>query len=171
MLIERRSRRASRGVTIVELLIALVILGILTAMALPSFDRMLENARVRGTSDALMSGLQLARAEAIRRNARVRFVLGTQAAWTVELDSDGTDIQVRSAGEGSQNLTVTPTPNNATTVTFNSLGRVVNATPITRLVVDATAKTDNLQIDIASGGQVRLCNQSVTSTSDPRKCP
>ncbi len=152
-------------------MIALVILGIIAALALPSFQQMLDNARVRATADALMSGLQLARAEAIRRNARVRFVLvGTQAGWSVQMDSDGSVIQERSAGEGSDTLTVTLTPSSATRATFNALGRVVDAAPITRIVLDASAQTRDLQIDISAAGQVRLCDPGVTDTNDPRKC-
>lgn len=159
------------GFTVVEMLIALAILGIIAALALPSFQQMLDNARVRGTADAIMSGLQLARAEAIRRNARVRFVLGAQAAWSVELDADGSVIQARTASEGAGGLTVTATPNAATRVTFNSFGRVVDATPITRILLDASAQTHDLQIDISSGGLLRLCDPDPSiPAGDVRHC-
>lgn len=157
------------GVTAVELMVALVIVGIIAAMALPSFQTMLENARVRGSADALMSGLQLARAEAIRRNARVRFVLvNTQGAWAVQDDVSGADIQSRSAGEGA--VTVTVTPNAASRVTYNAVGRVVDANPITQLVLDASAQTEDLQINVTAGGQIRLCKPAVSDVNDPRKC-
>ncbi|MFZ4551991.1 MAG: GspH/FimT family pseudopilin [Aquabacterium sp.] len=61
----------------------------------------------------------------------------------------------------------------STSVTFNGFGRVTNANAISR--IDVTGQTSgtayrNLRITISPVGQIRLCDPSVSSSNDPRKC-
>jgi prepilin-type N-terminal cleavage/methylation domain-containing protein len=67
--------RNSMGFTLVELMITVVIAAILLGLGLTSIRYMLISARTKSTADSILAGLQLARAEAIRRNAPVRFQL------------------------------------------------------------------------------------------------
>ena len=163
-----------RGVTLIELLVAVVILGIVAGLALPSFQTFIQNGAIRTSAESIQNGLQLARAEALRRNARVRFVLTSGARWTVSEDSTGTQIQARSGGESVGTVTVTATPANATTVTFNSYGRrVANAdgsSQLDKVVLDISASTRDMQVEIQQGGQIRLCDPSITTAGDVRKC-
>jgi type IV fimbrial biogenesis protein FimT len=63
------------GFTLIEVLIAVIIIGILFSVAAPSFTAMVQNSKIRTTTDAILNGLQLARAEGVSRNAVVRFQL------------------------------------------------------------------------------------------------
>lgn len=63
------------GFTLIEMLVALVILAILVFVALPNFTMWIQNTKIRTTAQDLLNGLQLARAEALRRNARVELAL------------------------------------------------------------------------------------------------
>ena len=67
--------RGPRGFTLVELMVTLSLLGILSALAAPSFSVWLRNSQVRTVAETLQSGIRLAQAEAIRRNRRVVFAL------------------------------------------------------------------------------------------------
>ncbi len=67
--------RTTRGFTIIELLVAVTIIGIVTAMVLPTFGSMIQNSKIGSSSKSYLIGLQTARAEAIRRNLPVEFVL------------------------------------------------------------------------------------------------
>ncbi len=64
----------------------------------------------------------------------------------------------------------------ADTVVFNGLGRVVvtGSNPIARIDVDssaiASAQTRDLRIVITPGGLIRMCDPSITTTGDTRKC-
>lgn len=60
-----RSRQS--GVTLVELLIGLVILGVLVAWAVPSFVDLRDRQALRGAVDHLQGALAQARFEAIKR--------------------------------------------------------------------------------------------------------
>ncbi|MBL0166959.1 MAG: GspH/FimT family pseudopilin [Propionivibrio sp.] len=59
----------------IELLIGVAVLGILLALGASSFRVWIGNMRIRTTAEAIQNGLQLARGEAVRRNALVRFQL------------------------------------------------------------------------------------------------
>lgn len=61
------------GVTLVELLVTLAIAAILAAIAVPSMIEFVRDSQMRTTSGQLMSDLQFARSEAIRRNGPVLF--------------------------------------------------------------------------------------------------
>jgi type IV fimbrial biogenesis protein FimT len=172
--------RREAGVTLIELFIALAIFGILLGVAVPAFQTTTQNSRIRTGAESILNGLQLARAEAVRRNAAVQFTLAGTAttAWTVAV-VNGAEIQSRAAGEGSSNVTnITLTPPGATQVIFSSQGRVVNpaaSTTLNQIVVDvpdsvlASAESRQLRIDIGAGGQIRLCDPALSSP-DPRAC-
>lgn len=61
----------AQGLTMVELLMTLGILGLLAGLAAPSFGRLMDRWHVQQTIDALQSTLYLARTEAIKRGGRV----------------------------------------------------------------------------------------------------
>jgi type IV fimbrial biogenesis protein FimT len=60
---------AVRGFTLVELLVGVAVFVILASLAAPSMQRMIETQRVRGVGDELITDLQWARSEALRRGA------------------------------------------------------------------------------------------------------
>jgi len=61
--------------SLIELMIGLAILGILLGLGIPAFTVMLQNLQIRSAAEAVVSGLQTARNEAVRRNTNVRFQL------------------------------------------------------------------------------------------------
>jgi prepilin-type N-terminal cleavage/methylation domain-containing protein len=96
-----RAAKAVRqcGVTMIELLVVIVIAAIVAAIAAPSLQSTLNNFRQKSAQSLLVSDLNQARAEAIKRNTRtlvcVRNSAGTgcgsganwQAGWVVCTDS------------------------------------------------------------------------------------
>jgi type IV fimbrial biogenesis protein FimT len=65
-----RARRLS-GFTMVELLITIAIASILMAVAVPSFNQMIVSSRLTTQANDLVSAVNLARSEAIKRNASI----------------------------------------------------------------------------------------------------
>ena len=68
-------KQDGRGFSLIELLIGVAVLGILLALGASSFRVWISNMRIRTAAESIQNGLQLARGEAVRRNAQIRFQL------------------------------------------------------------------------------------------------
>jgi type IV fimbrial biogenesis protein FimT len=64
-------RGRSAGFTLLELLMTIVIAGVLLTLAVPSFIDTIRNNRILASANNLISGVNTARAEAIRRSRMV----------------------------------------------------------------------------------------------------
>ena len=171
-----------RGMTIVEIMISLAVLGILLMVALPNFAAWLQNLQLRAATEAGLNGLQIARAEAIRRNVLVQLAVGPGTGWTVSEAASGAVIQSKVHAEGSANAVVAITPGGSTLVTFTPLGGVGANSDATAAVtqLDFTNPTGGscqptgpmrcLRVVVTGGGSVKMCDPALAST-DPRGCP
>ena len=61
----------SRGFTLVELMVIVAVIGIIAVVAVPGMRALINASRLNGAASELTAALQLARSEAVRRNARV----------------------------------------------------------------------------------------------------
>lgn len=165
-----------RGVTLIELIIGIVIVGITLALAMPSYSTWIQNTRLRNGAESVLNGLQLARAEAVRRNADVQFTLGANTAWTVGCVNVTTacpaNIQAHSAGDASStSVTMTMMAGGANPVIFSNFGRLKTAA--TTWNVDnttlAAANSRDLRIVVEAGGTTRMCDPNVIAP-DSRAC-
>jgi len=170
--------KSSAGFTLIELMIALVILAIMLLIALPNFAVWMQNTQIRTAGEAVLNGMQLARAEAIRRNVSIELRMDASSGWTARVaDPPQEVIQSRLAGEGSAAALVTITPVGARTVTFNSFGSVATnadgTATVTEIKIDspsiAAADNRELCILVRAGGNVRMCDPQVAVT-DTRSC-
>ncbi len=169
------------GVSLIELMIGIVIVSLLMVMGAPSFSLWIQNTQVRTAAESIQNGLQIARAEAVRRNANVRFNLtdaGGTVAWSVDCVTVTADcpagIQTRSGGEGGANARIgvsvaalpSPIPANhfntaiaagtglPAGVTFDGIGRVPVANvgaDISRVDITNTARADARRMVVIIG--------------------
>lgn len=165
------SRHFASGFTLIELIVVVVLIAILSAIAVPSYNVWIQNQHIKTAAESVRDGIQRARAEAVARNTAVQFVLEAGAAWTVSV-AGGDDIETRGAGESPGGLTVTAVPDGATTVTFGGVGVVVGnvdgSATLTQVDIDSTALTASesreLSVQIGSSG-ARVCNPNAGSES------
>lgn len=77
------NRLKNTGFTLLEVMIVVAIIGILAAIAVPSFQDMIERNRLKQVAEALKSDLQFARTEAIKRSMDivVSRTTGNAGAW------------------------------------------------------------------------------------------
>ena len=171
------------GATLIELMVGIAILGILLIAAAPSFSAWIANTKIRTVAESIQNGLQIARNEAMKRNTNVAFRLDDGSSWSIFVVSTAEKLQTRVKEEGSTSkVSVIAEPAGSTTVTYTALGRIASsnlvapATPFTRLNIDipssilSAADSKDLAITTSSGGQIKMCDPNVSSTSDPRKC-
>jgi type IV fimbrial biogenesis protein FimT len=169
--------KTSKGVTLIELMITLVVLGILVFLALPSYTIWIQNTQIRTAGEGILSGLTLARAEAVRRNTSVELRMDAASGWTASIPATGEVIQSRTAEEGTATAVVTITPAGSDRVTFSGLGRVtINAdgsVPFTEIKVDSTkipaAESRELCVTVNATGLTRMCDPQV-APGDTRSC-
>lgn len=164
-----------RGFTLIEAVITVAIAALALALGAPMFGVWIQSTQVRTVAESIQNGLQVARNEALRRNQNVEFTVNANTSWTVTAKVPGSAdviVQQRASTDGSSS-SVTATASPSATAAFDGLGRVVNATPLTKVDV-AAALTDakKLRVQLGSGGQIRMCDPALDSvvTNDPRKC-
>ncbi|NOT18236.1 MAG: type II secretion system protein GspH [Sulfuriferula sp.] len=170
--------RKQAGVTLIELMVIVAIIAILSILAIPSYSDWIGNSRLRNGAESVVNGLQLARAEAVRRNTAVQFQLtgaGTTSAWQVGCvavtATCPANIQSHTVGDGSSaTVSFTMVVGGVNPVAFNNLGRTATATSWN---VDNTALTAansrDLRVVVSTGGTVRMCDPNVVAP-DTRAC-
>jgi type IV fimbrial biogenesis protein FimT len=178
------------GFSVIELMIAIVLMGILLTMGLPAFNTYLNNIKLRTAAQSFLAGIQTARGEAIRRNANVDFVLTNDNAsgpnfdtvtplatgqnWLIRTSDLTTYVEGKSGAEGGGRSTGESSPvlinGSASTITFNGLGATTlgaSATfqftnPSGGLCASAGGAMRCLNVVISPGGQSRICDPAVT---------
>jgi type IV fimbrial biogenesis protein FimT len=179
--IARKPMAKARGFTLIELMIVVVIVALATTIGMPSYRTWVQNTQIYNATESTMNGLQKAKAEAVKQNANIQFVLAANPPWIIQV-AGGAEIE-RATTEGAKNVTakgwtVDPatglaTTTQATTVTFSNLGGVVaNAANLGEIDFTSSTQTSsrNLRIMIGVGGNVRMCDPNLTAGSSPRAC-
>ncbi len=177
--------RTMPGYSLIELVVGIAIIAVLASLGASSYRDWIENTRIRSAAESIQNGLQVARAESVKRNAQVQFVFTGNSGWTVgcvvavgDADGDGADdcpatIKSRNQNEGSTaNITVLTTPAAQTSVVFNNLGSTTPAS-FTSVDINSTAVSGSraLRITVGVGGNIRMCDPAVAqSSNDSRKC-
>ena len=68
-----------RGFTLVELMVAVLVMAVVLAFAVPGFESVVNGSRLTGAANEMLASLQSARMEAIRRNRRTVLCLSRNA--------------------------------------------------------------------------------------------
>jgi type IV fimbrial biogenesis protein FimT len=181
-----------RGFSLIELVVAVAIFGVLAAVGVPAFASWISNMKIKGTAESIQAGLNLARGEAVRRNTIIRFQFVTttdagcalsiaDANWVVSVDdpagacngakvddsvplADATAPRILQLRPGQEGSSGVTIAAGANTFRFNGLGRLMDAAA----VVDISNPTQGTCV--ASGGKVRCLRVVVTTGGQVRMC-
>jgi prepilin-type N-terminal cleavage/methylation domain-containing protein len=135
------ARAMRRGVTLTEMMIVLVLLGILAAIAFPGFARGSERSNVRTSKQRIASYLAVTRAAAIQRGRVARFVR-TGNTIKVLVDSANTQgVFAPVIDLAEQGVTFTPTRD---TISFDPRGLAFGFTGTAHLVVQKGSSRDSV---------------------------
>lgn len=158
--------RPSRGFTLIELMITLVLLALVTVIAAPNYRGFIANQGAKTVSHALVADLALARSEAAKRNSAV--YLYPDGAWangwaiTLEAGKSPTDCRadptncLRQRDFSAVHVAVGGGPAN---VTFDGLGRPSAAAVFTICDTEASASVLRRRVEISPAGLPSLSLQ------------
>lgn len=167
--------KKNSGFTLLELLITVALIGIVTALAIPSMRTYGQNDRLTTNINTLIGHLAYARSEAVKRSAQVSICVSSDAAnctggsweegWIVYVDSDGDDnfnsgteeiLRANQALDG--NNTLTPTAAYGNQVTYDNRGFVTATGGF--LLCDDRSGDFGKTITISNTGRVRFQDDS-----------
>lgn len=83
--------RYQGGFTIIEIFVAIAIVGILISIAIPAFSQMMSDQRIKSVASDLVGELAYARVEAVKRSTRVglaRTGANWEEGWVVFADTN-----------------------------------------------------------------------------------
>lgn len=182
--------RPGQGYSLIELMVTISILGVLTAAAIPTFGEWIANSRVRTTAESIQNGLMLAKGEAVRRNAKVQFVLTSTAPTganvsTVVASTTGTGwmvrqyratgtyasddfLQGRSVAEGGRNTSVAAGQSSFVFAGTARLSPLPAATVI--INITGTGATRPLRVTVAPGSAIRMCDPALSIATTTMGC-
>ena len=126
----------SKGVTLLELIVAIGIAGILLSLALPAFDNQIKDSRIVANTNLVIGAYNLARSEAINRGVQVQ-VIDITDGWAVEEVVSGAEIKRFEPDSDG----ITWTPSTFPDIPFNPTGfRPFGSAAVTITLEDSRGK-------------------------------
>ena len=168
---------ASRGFTLVELLVVLAVGAILLAIAIPSYAFLVNSSRLAAVTNDLVTALHLARSEAIKRGMRVTVcktsnamaatpacdtTASWQQGWLVFADGgtkgviDSGDILLRVQGQAALAATITAGVNYGSYISYLSSGGSRGSGGLANGTIQICVAGTRRNIIINSTGRPRL---------------
>ena len=153
-----------QGLTLIELLAGLVLIGVVAALAVPAFGALIDSQRRQDTAQQLISGLRLARVEAILRGQPVIMQAlegGWSRGWNVFVDANRNQFRdddelILAERSGHRDIRVVGNTRVAARVGFDSTGRLINNGNGTLAVCLKGSPASHAQVAIAVTGRVSL---------------
>lgn len=157
------TRRAGRGLTLVELMVTIAIAGILMVAGLPAMMDYIQNSRLREGGNAALAAALHAQSEAIKRNGRVRLSIAGNTVQVIDrvglaADAAGNVLRTTTLPDGVQATT------NAT-VDFGSEGQTwpLGTTRTINFIRSGASCSSTVRcpaLVVEAGGIVRLCGDA-----------
>ena len=151
----------SKGFTLVELMVTVVVLAIVATIGIPSFIGLLERNRATASANELLGSIQFTRSEAVRLNTTSRICPSNDGTTCSGAWTDGwvvlrgtTDEVVR---VGQENAAVTIT--GPTEVEFGSAGNVISTVP-----------SGGINFEVTSGGTNRCVSVFLSGVAEVEGC-
>lgn len=165
-------RRRQRGLTLLEIVVALALLAVLGAVTLPGFGARLDRDRLQGAAEALAADLNEARFEAARQGRALHLVAvdGPHWCWAVATTRDcpcgsGDTCQLRSAREQDHPGVTLRTPGH---VALGSDGRA--DPPVTAFDLESTRGL-RLRVSLGAMGRAQVCTLRGTGAETTLRHP
>lgn len=151
------------GFTLVELIITLTVLGIFSAIAIPSFTNLVSNSRLQTTSNELASLLQYARSVSAQNNATYITCISS-GIWTVKKGAACSSTADLRSYEVPANVSIVYT-SNMLPMTFYSNGTTsASSTWAALIICKDTDASNGYKLTVKNTGQIRVWSKGKTET-------
>ena len=150
------STKNVKGLTLVELLIVFIVIGILTTIAVPSYQIFMTQKRLNGAARMVMSDLMAARMKSVSINQRVKVSIGGNEyqIWN-DADCNGTVADHEGENIGKH------IPSEYHDVTLSTSANPIfhpRGTTDTQATITLTNSGGSKYVIVSSTGQVRISN-------------
>lgn len=135
----------ARGFTLLELIVAVAVMGILAVLAVPAFQYVAANTKIKSATSNLHLALLKARSEAVKRDTTVTLTATGSAwhnGWT--MTSGANTLQAQEALKGVA-VTVEPA---VTSITFQSSGRPATGRARFQITPDYRNQAERVDEDV-----------------------
>ena len=153
------------GFTLIELMIAIAILGIVVSLGIPSFAKLIAENRVSGVTNEFNAALQVARSEAVRRGTAVsiRSVGGAetfQGGWNVFAETATSSGSTGSFETGDTYIREAKSVGGTTTISRTNSSWVVDTSDSTRMYFAFNSRGAS---NSGNAAYFKICDSSNTS--------
>lgn len=142
----------SNGFNLIELIVVISIIGILSAIAVPSFTNTVSSMRAKTAASDLYMALIKTRSEAVKRNTKITLAIVDGKGWKVYPSSAADNILESYVVSGDVSVS-------AGSVEYNSSGRVT-ANPSFTITATIGASTSKRCVAISLSGLPSVKSQS-----------
>jgi len=144
--------------TLIEVMVVVAIIGIIVAIAVPSFSTMLEKQRIKDAAEAMLADLRWARTESIKRNKKVRVTFTTGSSWSYTINGDPTGVNtlLKTVNGSDFPSTTLATASFAGRVAFTTFDPV-RGTNLNNGTVTISSNNFSAGVKISTLGRVRIC--------------
>ena len=147
----RMAMKDAPGVTVVDLLITIMIIGILAACTAPQLRGLLKSYQVTGATRLIWVDLQRARMLAIKENGTIRVDFPTSTSYTITRVATGVVVVSRNLSPSYPGMTIGITGNS---VSFGSTGTVPSSVPSSSQIVQVQGASDRKSFTVAATGRI-----------------
>ena len=149
------------GFTLVELLIAITIIGILLAIGLPSFQQTVDKSRLVGAADNLLADMRYALTEATKRNIAITVTFTEGANWSYVFDTSATTTKTTNGSDYRGTSMLVSTTGDL--FTFDPKRGTIDQAPTTNattLITITSALGAKLGLEVDPLSRMRLCTST-----------
>lgn len=159
------------GMTLIEFMVLLAIVAILALIAYPSLTSLVQRYRISGEAETLVSTLQYARSEAIKRNTSVYVSFSTGDDWCYGANtgsacncalSGNCNLGVHAASS-SQLITLSTTGLSSGSVVFEPTHGAVSASGTVTMTL--YGQSSLITVSIARLGSLQMCSTGISGYS------